>query len=172
MVRVFMDSATASRSRKQVAMKPSKAEEVAYYIIAARARQDERLTQLKLQKLLYYAQAWHLGIHGHPLFEEDMEAWVHGPVVPSIRRKYQAHRWSPLPVPAEIPALPISSRTIIDRVLAIYGKMSAYELEHISHSEEPWVSARHGSAPTERSKNVIAKTVIRRYYERLSTQTA
>ena len=51
---------------------------------------------LKLQKLVYYAQAWHLALRDVPLFEEDFEAWVHGPVIPALYQEYKKFGWRPI----------------------------------------------------------------------------
>ena len=54
------------------------------------------LTNLKLQRMLYYVQGWHLGLYGSPLFDEPFEAWIHGPVIPEIYRHYQAFGFNPI----------------------------------------------------------------------------
>lgn len=54
------------------------------------------ISNLKLQKLVYYAQAWYLGIYGTSLFEEDFEAWVHGPVIPALYREYKEFACKPI----------------------------------------------------------------------------
>ena len=58
----------------------------------------ERLTNLKLQKLLYYQQGYHLAAFGTPLFSEDVEAWMYGPVVPTVYDVFSAYGSSALPV--------------------------------------------------------------------------
>jgi len=147
-----------------------KAIEVARYIIACRRCSGDAITQLKLQKLLYYSQAWHLGLLGTGLFAEDMEAWVHGPVVPSVRANYWHHRWSPLPQPNTVPDLPKSARDIIDRVLELYGSLSAYELEQISHEEEPWQKARANTKAASPSRAIISKDSMQKYYRKQATE--
>lgn len=62
--------------------------DIAKHFIRFANEEGSFISNLKLQKLVYYAQAWHLAIHGTPLFEEDFEAWVHGPVIPSLYQKY------------------------------------------------------------------------------------
>ena len=53
------------------------------------------ISNLKLQKLLYYAQAWHLALYGEPLFRDRIEAWVHGPVVPPVFGAFKHNKWQP-----------------------------------------------------------------------------
>src|SRR6478735_8493369 len=63
--------------------------DVARWFVAWAAEEDADLSNLKLQKLLYYAQGWHLALRGEPLFREDLQAWSHGPVVPSVYRAFR-----------------------------------------------------------------------------------
>ena len=57
-----------------------------YFLSLVDEDAGDSMTNLRLQKLLFYAQAWHLALTNRPLFEEDFEAWVHGPVIPSFYR--------------------------------------------------------------------------------------
>ena len=89
---------------------PYKAEQVADYFINLANQQviDERgtvegITNLKLQKILYFAQAAHLAVHEKPLFKEDIEAWKFGPVIPSVYRKYKKYTNTAIPNPKAIP---------------------------------------------------------------------
>jgi uncharacterized phage-associated protein len=112
-------------------MRQVTASDVADYIIVFHHAKGQKITQLKIQKLLYYAQAWFLGLHGCEIFAEEIEAWVHGPVVPSVRARYRDLRWSPLPVPVTAPEIPPNIQAHVNKVLAVYGPLSAYELEQI-----------------------------------------
>ena len=73
-------------------MAATTAERVADYIIRSAHESGELITNLKLQKLVYYAQAWHLALFDEPLFDDPIEAWVHGPVVSSLYSKFPEHR--------------------------------------------------------------------------------
>lgn len=66
-----------------------KSREIADYIILYFQEHGEPLTNLKLQKLLYYAKGWYLALYDKPLFNDKIEAWVHGPVVPSIYHAFK-----------------------------------------------------------------------------------
>jgi uncharacterized phage-associated protein len=70
--------------------------EVANYFIWLANETGSFLSNLKLQKLVYYAQAWHLALEESPLFEEDFEAWIHGPVLPTLYQKYESFSWKPI----------------------------------------------------------------------------
>ena len=122
------------------------------------------ISNLKLQKLLYYVQGWHLGIHGKPVFDEQIEAWVHGPVVPVVFREYRDFKWNPIAV-SELPAKidpEISEHTL--SVLGAYGKLTAAQLEAVSHIEEPWIEARKGLGPKEPSNAVITHASMKRFF--------
>ena len=145
---------------------------IADYIILARRAKGDKITQLKIQKLVYYVQAWHLGLYGSVIFSEEIEAWVHGPVIPSVRSRYRDLRWSPLPVPATSPDLPSRIQVHIDKVLSVYGDLSASDLEEISHVEDPWVKARANMQPSERSNCIIAKSAMKEYFSALGSERA
>jgi uncharacterized phage-associated protein len=135
---------------------------VAECIISLSHAKHNPVSNLKLQKLLYYSQAWHLALFGEPLFDEDIEAWVHGPVVPEIFRRYRDCKWSP------IPSLGVDNacqfRPHLEEVWRVYGRFSAFDLERLTHSEDPWKMARKGLAPDESSNNIITKSSMRDYY--------
>ncbi len=107
------------------------------------------LSNLKLQKLLYYAQGWHLALYGEPLFDEPLEAWVHGPVVPDVYRAFKGFGSGPIrPDPApELKSFPPELVEHVKDVWEAYGNFSAYDLERLSHREPPWAKARNGLAP-------------------------
>ena len=76
------------------------AQSVAEFFLPLHKEDDaEAMSQLRLQKLLYYAQAWHLALTGRPLIDEDIQAWRHGPAVPSVYRRYKSYGWRSIPKP-------------------------------------------------------------------------
>jgi uncharacterized phage-associated protein len=144
-------------------MAKTSAHTVAKYVLFHFQEKGEPINNLKLQKLLYYIQAWHLTLFDKALFHEDIEAWVHGPVVPSVYREYKGFRWGPITVssPVEFSA---EDGKHADEVLAAYGKFNAWELERLSHSENPWKQARAGLAPDASSNAVITHESMKAYY--------
>lgn len=116
--------------------------DVAVYILQKRGK----MSAMKLQKLVYYAKAWHLVWDDAPLFPEEIQAWANGPVVYEL---YQTHRGR-----FEVTAglfktgspdnLTLSEQQSIDAVLTHYGKLKAYELSDLTHREAPWKDARGG----------------------------
>lgn len=101
----------------------------------------ERLTNLKLQKLLYYQQGFHLAFFGTPLFAEDVEAWMYGPVVPSVYDEYSAYGSSALPEVKEPVSLSENEEELFNEVYDAYREFSAIGLMNRTHSERPWLDA-------------------------------
>lgn len=117
--------------------------DVAWYFVQ-KGEGCKSITQLKLQKLCYYAQGFHLALFGEPLFLEDIEAWDHGPVVRELREVHSRRRAETI-YPEE-PAFgsPISDTKIIsllDNLWRELGNNSAGRLVDMTHSEKPWVEA-------------------------------
>ncbi len=147
--------------------------DVAVYILSRQAP----MTAMKLQKLVYYSQAWHLVWDEEPLFDDDIEAWANGPVV---RELYQAHRGrfslnGPEDIRAGDPgALTPSQRASVDAVLASYGDKSSHWLSELTHSEDPWRKAREraGLGDRDRGNAVISLDSMFEYYDSLTSADA
>ena len=122
------------------------------------------MTTWKLQKLVYYGQAWSLVWDDDALFPEEIEAWANGPVV---RALYHAHRGkyriSRLPR-GEADTLTDEQRETVDAVLEFYGDKSPQWLSDLTHMEAPWQSARRGVPDGERGDAVIEKESLAEYY--------
>jgi len=139
------------------------ASNIAACLINLSNEKRDPVSNLKLQKLLYYSQAWHLAIFKQPIFTEEIEAWVHGPVVPEVFRTYRANKWARISSVEGI-IIPESLRSHLEEVWGVYGSLSAYDLERLTHSEDPWKNARAGIAPDVSSHVVITKDSMRDYY--------
>ena len=136
------------------------AHDVAAYILARQGR----MTAMKLQKLVYYSQAWSVVWDERPLFDETIEAWANGPVV---RDLYDVHRGS-FEV-AEWPwgdarRLTGDERATVDSVLDFYGGKSAQWLSDLTHREQPWLAARRGLPDGERGSREITLSALEEYY--------
>jgi len=138
---------------------------VADYFIRLANKTGSFLSNLKLQKLVYYAQAWHLALHDTPLFQEDFEAWVHGPVIPELYQEYKKFGWQPILKDAD-PKLPKNVEDFLDEVAKEYFACDAYELEQMTHAEDPWNLARgEDMLPDEPCNNVIKQEWMKEYYK-------
>ena len=130
-------------------------------------RPNTKITHLKLQKLVYYAQAWHLAMLNQRLFDSRLEAWVHGPVSPEL---YNEYRQSGYQVITNSVANPFNfnERTlgVLNAVWQIYGDKDAKELEKLTHSELPWLDARRNIPLHVSSNNEISLQDMNEYYSR------
>lgn len=119
----------------------------------------ELLTNLKLQKLLYYQQGFHLAFFGTPLFEESVESWMYGPVVPSVYDEYSKYGSASLPVTTEAITLTDDEERLFNEVFDAYREFSAIGLMNKTHSERPWIEA----VPHDRG-TVISQDSMKAYF--------
>jgi uncharacterized phage-associated protein len=147
-------------------MASSTANVIAEALISLSYRQNAALTNLKLQKLLYYAQAWHLVFFDVALYNDEIQAWVHGPVVPVVFRRFKECRWNPLPNERES-KVTSAIEAHLSEVWKVYGKFDASKLETLTHSETPWKEARQGLPLDEASHNVISQESMKKFYSSL-----
>lgn len=125
----------------------------------ASAASGELVSNLKLQKLLYYVQGFHLAAFGEPLFEEEIEAWMYGPVVPSVYDHYQEYGNKGIEPEREVLALSPEEEALFAEVLRVYGDYSAIGLMNLTHNESPWKSTPEGRG------NVIDKEKLRSFFK-------
>lgn len=120
-----------------------------YFIDLAKAR-GERLSPMKLQKLVYYALGWYAGHTGRPLVDEPVEAWQYGPVIPSLYQEFRkfgsgqiTERATELDDNFELREVPPPDdpnvRKFLDNVWSSYGHFTAIKLSDMTHAEGgPW----------------------------------
>lgn len=132
--------------------------------------ETEPMTTMKLQKLCYYAQAWHLAWYDEPLFPENFQAWVNGPVCPQLyalhRGKYSIdaqHLTS-----GDSTALSLPQKQHVLDIKNHYGQLSGAELSELTHQETPWRVARGESGPSDRSAAVIPQESLAMFYGALA----
>jgi uncharacterized phage-associated protein len=111
-------------------------------------RQDpdagDLMSNLKLQKLVYYAQGFHLAMENSPLFNEPIEAWEHGPVCVPLYHKYKSWGSDAIPIPCDTDAPCVfnnGTNEVLDLVYMNYGQFSAWKLRDLTHEDVPWVKA-------------------------------
>lgn len=142
-------------------------QDVAAYILQERGP----MTAMKLQKLCYYSQAWHLVWDERPLFDSEIQAWANGPVIADL---YRLHRGRFLleadGIKGDLSMLKDGERETIDVVLDFYGDKTAHELSELTHREAPWACARRnaGLEPMERGDVVIETSAMHEYYDGLT----
>lgn len=144
-------------------------------------QKGDTVSHKKLQKLLYYVEAWHLVNFDEPLLDEDFQAWVHGPVIPELYQELKEFGFNNIEVVNEEDqtADEVVNNIIKDNhidteklefiysVLDNYGSLTSFELEMLSHNEKPWLDARGKSAPHERCTNIISKDSMKEFYSQL-----
>ncbi len=140
------------------------ASDIAEYILG----QTGPITAMKLQKLVYYCQAWSLVWDERPLFSDDIEAWKNGPVV---RTLFAQHRGQFLVHSGTFNQQPLvldqEARETIDSVIKYYGSRTAQWLSDLSHAEDPWIEARQNVNPNENSNTIITLGSMHSYYSGL-----
>ncbi len=140
--------------------------DVARYIL----NKLEPMSAMKLQKLVYYSQAWSLVWDGEQLFSEKIEAWANGPVVRALyahhRGQFHVHSRDLIGL-GDARKIKGDRAETIDAVIKYYGELKPYELSSLTHMESPWKDAREGMDPGGRGRREITITAMAEYYESL-----
>lgn len=135
--------------------------DVADYILEKQAP----ISSMKLQKLVYYSQAWHLVWEDRPLFNEEIQAWANGPIIVEL---YNKHRGTFLLergfFHGNTSLISEPSKDAINKVLDFYGHKDAQWLSSLTHLEDPWRHAREGLSDGERGSNEISLESMAEYY--------
>ncbi|SDT91851.1 Panacea domain-containing protein [Stappia sp. ES.058] len=137
---------------------------LADYLISESRERGELLTPLKLQKLMYYSDAWHLALYDTEITVERFQAWVHGPVALSQYHRFKNFKWRPIDAEIECPDLPIEMVKHLDEVVDVFGSETAVALEIMTHKEQPWLDARGDLAEDEPCNNYISKEITKYFY--------
>jgi uncharacterized phage-associated protein len=140
--------------------------DVADYFLFRAKKESKKISNKKLQKLVYYAQAWTLAMTNKPLFSEKIEAWIHGPAIPSLYKKFKKYGSKPISLDQLSSKQPsLSSNEVLDEVWRVYGKYDANYLEILTHQEDPWLHARDEMEFEESSKAEITHESMKNYYK-------
>lgn len=131
-----------------------------YFLSLVEDETEDLISNLKLQKLCYYAQGFHIALYNRILFPERIEAWTHGPVIPDLYRKYSNYKWNSIPAPAELDLDMYANdvKDLLNEIWAEYGQYSAWALRNITHDEPPWKDAIN------RANNVITHSELKNYF--------
>lgn len=138
--------------------------DVAGYILGKKGP----MTTMKLQKLVYYCQAWNLAWDEKPLFDENFQAWANGPVCPELFKK---HKGKYVVDKADIVDHDFDfdqdEIETMDSVISFYGDKEPQWLSELVHKERPWKEARGNCMPGDRCTNMIPKETMQEYYSGL-----
>ncbi len=126
----------------------------------------EDITPLALQKVLYYVQGFYYAFEGRFLFDEDCEAWVHGPVYRDVYNRYSSYRFDPIEKVEDFDesVFTTSEKAILDSIIKNFCCYSGKTLEKITHLERPWLHTREGLSVDEHSDRIITKELIGEFF--------
>lgn len=136
----------------------------------------EEITPLALQKILYYVQGIFMVNYGIPLFEEECQAWRHGPVYKKVYDMFKGFKYNPIDDKRFIifrdkcQMLSNEERDVIDMVINSFGMYSGKTLERITHKEAPWADAYDGDNICGYTNATISKDAIKEYFESVSQE--
>jgi len=139
---------------------------IAKYFLYKANLEGDLITNLKMQKLLYYAQAWYLvNFKNRVLFDDVIEAWDFGPVIPSVYHHFKEYRHTPIDYKSSpnsiFKKVQGEEKEYLDEFYDKFINFSAHDLVNMSHNEEPWEIAFKNSI------KVIDIDNIRKYYSDL-----
>lgn len=145
---------------------------IAKYFLYRASLDGDLVSPLKMQKLVYYAYAWALVKNKRKLFNENIEAWPNGPVLPSLYKELKKYGSAPIPEDfidagseEELTKqFPKDVLETLDKVYEKYMTLTAFELVVLTHSEKPWVEARKGLRSNETSHKPISDDHIKEQY--------
>ena len=134
-----------------------------YFLLKADQEEQEFLSNLKLQKLIYYAQGLHLIIHGEPLFNDKIVAWQYGPVVPDLYHQFKNYGSQGIPADREFNPSIIDKKTkdFLDEIYEIFGQFSAVQLMRFAHEDKCWIDAGIGNEITLDSMKICLKKYLK-----------
>ena len=130
----------------------------------------EEVTPLMLQKLLYFIQGVYCALYGKPIFAEDCQAWIHGPVYPEVYELFRDFKYNPIDdarfalLEGITDTLTKDEKRVIDLVVNTFGMYGGKALEKITHNESPWQDARKGYEDSIPSTELLPKDHIMQYY--------
>jgi uncharacterized phage-associated protein len=144
------------------------AENVADHLLALADERGVEVNNLKLQKLLYYAQAWHLGRFGSPLFPEKFQAWSTGPAIPALYWKYKPWSIRHIGTHGEPPVFDAAINQLLREVADEYMPIDEYDLASLTYRETPFRNARGGVDLSEPCEAELSETDMRDYFGHLA----
>ncbi len=156
---IKLEKRTNNKEDSDIMLKRYSAQDIAKWFI-----NEIHPEPLKLQKLLYLSQGFSFAFNDKELFYEEMEAWVHGPVVPSVYHTFRSFSFNPIDVNFQLIDFDPQTLDILNYVKNNFSKYDSKFLEEMTHNQEPWILARVGLDPDERSDKTISKSSIANYF--------
>ena len=133
---------------------------LAHNRIATDEEGAEYISNLKLQKLLYYAQGAFLAVTNEPLFDDNIVAWLHGPVVESVYHQYKANGAQGIPFDEDFDFSEFTpeENELLTEVYDVFGQYSALKLRNMTHEETPWKETKQN--------DIIPLQIIKDYFKK------
>jgi len=134
----------------------------AFLLLDDKEDSSDGISNLKLQKLVYYAQGFHLAMYDVPLFENEIEAWMHGPVVPELYHQFKEFGKNPIPANQDFDIPAIFNQQQIDLICEVqetFGQFSAWQLRNMTHEEKPWMDHKDSA------EKIIPKEELKEYFK-------
>jgi uncharacterized phage-associated protein len=137
--------------------------DIANYFLFKAAKDEELLSNLKLQKLVYYAQGIHLAYDGTPLFKDIIKAWTYGPVVPGLYKAYKEYGAGAIPADESFNPKNIDKDTkeFLDEIYKAFGQFSATRLMDFTHTDQCWKDAHPNGIITHKSMQECLKKYLK-----------
>lgn len=138
-----------------------KALDIAYYFLHKANQDGDTITNLKMQKLLYYAQAWYLVNFNEPLFEDSIEAWPYGPVISKVYHQFKKFKNMPIKYKDTGKEKENFTDKELDYLNQFYNKFieySAHTLARATHNDSPWRDA------IDEGEHIIDNRIIKDFY--------
>ncbi len=139
-----------------------------HFLLMTNEGSGDVITNLKLQKLCYFGQAFHFANYKMPMFDEPFEAWAHGPVVRKLWRRFTKFGWQAIDTTdcggLQTDQLTAAAENVLDTVWDKLGHWEARQLEAYTHAHAPWRDLRKGLRPEEKCTAEITHDAMRKFY--------
>jgi uncharacterized phage-associated protein len=147
--------------------------EIANYLISkSTPGTSENITNLKLQKILYYAQGFHYATTNQKLFDDEIQAWVHGPVVPNVYHCFKKYNYREIPKPDTIPSIDPNTSAFLNNIWKLFKNTTGKQLEFMTHQETPWRNIRKDLPEYVYTSDEIPVIEISNYFKKHYLKTA
>lgn len=140
---------------------------VASHLLWIEGQSGKQITPMQLLKLVYISHGWMLGLYDDPLFSDDVEAWLYGPVIRDVYDEYKKFGGGQIGTSGTCEKLNPYANNIITQVANVYGKYDGWQLSRLTHKPgSPWAITIADAG----ANSVIPNPLIRHHYKQLSEE--
>ena len=141
---------------------------VADYFLLKVSIEGDYIGNLKMQKLCYLAQGWSLALRGTALFDDVIEAWALGPLVPVLFRRFKRYRWHPLNTDRRkrglLEIFEAEELELLDWIWDAYGHLRSNQLQRLTCAQTPWKEAYGATEFPDPCHEVITPKSMKAYF--------